>query len=77
MPFVVLGTFKNRTMKTASFEVGNRFEHYNGYIWTITQIAGKTISLESESDGQIAKGSMTAKDLVSVIKAGYYKPVSK
>ena len=64
-------------MKNSTFAIGNRFEHYNGYIWMITQIQGNSISLEStnQTDGQLVKGSMTEKDLASVIKAGYYKPV--
>jgi len=62
-------------MTTSNFQIGNKFEHYNGYIWVITQITGKFISLESknQTDGQIRKGSMTANDLQSIIKAGYYK----
>lgn len=65
-------------MKNSNFTIGNNFQHYNGYIWTITQITGKTISLESknQTDGQIVKGSMTAKDLTAIINAGYYKPVT-
>jgi len=62
-------------MTTSNFQIGKKFEHYNGYIWVITQITGKFISLESknQTDGQTVKGSMTAKDLQSIIQAGYYK----
>lgn len=65
-------------MTTTNFTTGQNFQHYNGYIWTITSIAGKTISLESknQTDGQIVKGSMTAKDLQAIIKSGYYKPMN-
>lgn len=64
-------------MTTTTFQIGNKFEHYNGYIWTITAITGKTISLESknQTDNQIVKGSMTTKDLTAIINAGYYKQV--
>ena len=64
-------------MTTATFKTGQTFEHYNGYIWTITNIQGKQISLESKNhtEGSIIKGNMTEKDLKSVIKAGYYKSV--
>jgi hypothetical protein len=64
-------------MNTATFQTGQTFEHYNGYIWTITNIQGKQILLESKNhtEGSIIKGSMTEKDLKSVIKAGYYKSV--
>lgn len=61
-----------------NFSIGNKFEHYNGYIWEITSIVGKTIKLEShnQTDNSIVKGSMTAKDLQAIISLGYYKPLS-
>lgn len=66
-------------MTTTNFTIGQKFQHYNGYIWTITEITGKWISLESknQTDGQIVKGGMTTKDLQAVIKAGYYKIVGQ
>jgi len=64
-------------MNTATFNIGQNFKHYNGYVWTITNIQGKHISLESKNhtEGSIIKGNMTEKDLKSVIKAGYYKSI--
>lgn len=60
-----------------SFTAGQKFQHYNGYIWTITQVSGNSISMESknQTDGQTVKGSMTVKDLQEIIKAGYYTPL--
>jgi hypothetical protein len=64
-------------MTTATFQTGQNFQHYNGYIWTITNVQGKRISLESknQTEGTIVYGVMTEKDLKSVIKAGYYKSI--
>ncbi len=59
-----------------TFAIGNKFEHYNGYIWEITSMSGKTINLESKEDTKTVKGSMTSKDLQTIIKLGYYKPLS-
>lgn len=54
------------------FLVGQKFKHYNGYIWIITKITNNNLDLESTQEGQTIKGSMTKKDLQNVIKAGYY-----
>jgi len=53
-------------------KVGQKFKHYQGYLWKITEITGKFVRMESTQDGYTIKGSMTKKDLQSVIKAGYY-----
>lgn len=58
-----------------NFEVGFSFKHYQGYVWTITSIDGKYLNMESTHDGFTAKGTMTAKELQSVIDAGYYTPL--
>lgn len=63
-------------MTTATFTTGQKFQHYNGYVWTIKHITGKTISLESQEGEQTIKGSMTVRDLTAIIKAGYYKPIN-
>jgi len=62
-------------MKAQLFIIGQKFSHYQGYVWIITNVSGKFISLESQSDGQILKGSMTTKDLAAVIKSNYYTPL--
>lgn len=65
-------------MTNSGFSIGNNFQHYNGYIWTITEITGNWISLESKNQigNHIVKGGMTAKDLSAIINAGYYKPLT-
>lgn len=63
-------------MEKSTFVIGQKFSHYQGYVWVITEVRGKFISLESQSEGQTLKGSMTAKDLTSVIKAKYYTPIA-
>jgi len=64
-------------MTTESLKIGNQYQHYNGYIWTVTSLVNNVIHLESknQTDGQVIKGSMTAKDLQAIIKAGYYKAI--
>jgi hypothetical protein len=61
-------------MATLSFSIGQTFKHYNGYIWTITGITGKWITLVSDghTEGSVITGGMTAKDLNAVINAKYY-----
>jgi hypothetical protein len=63
-------------MKNSTFAIGQKFSHYQGYIWIITEVRGKFVFLESQSDGQYLKGSMTTKDLEEVIKANYYTPIA-
>lgn len=57
------------------FKVGQKFKHYNGYIWTITEVTKTHVKIESTHEGQTAKDSMTKKDLQNVIELGYYTEV--
>lgn len=57
------------------FNIGDKFKHYNGYVWEIKSISGKIINLESEDKGNKLLGSMSVRDLQNLIKANYYQPL--
>ena len=57
------------------FKEGQKFKHYQGYIWKITEVTKRFIKMESAQDGYTIHAGMTQKDLQNVIKAGYYTEV--
>jgi hypothetical protein len=58
------------------FSIGQKFKHYNGYVWEIKEIKGKTIRLESIENGCTIKGAMSNKELKNIINSGYYTPLN-
>jgi len=60
-----------------TFQIGNKFQHYNGYIWEIKQINGNQITIMSNQEHYgCIQDTITTYDLIGIIKAGYYKQIN-